>query len=86
MFQCTRCGLCCKKLPLNKIYKDLDRGDGICKYLDISSNLCSIYNKRPLKCNVDKFYQEYLKEVIPIDEYYRRNYKFCKTLKEKEGK
>ena len=82
MFQCTRCGLCCKNLALNKLYADLDRGDGICRYLDISNDLCSIYNKRPLMCNVDRFYREILKETMSIDDYYKKNYMVCKTLRE----
>ena len=82
MFKCTRCGLCCKNLKTNKLYSDLDRGDGICRYLDESSNLCGIYNDRPLKCNVDKYYHECLEGRMPIDEYYKINYKVCNNLKE----
>ncbi len=84
MFKCTCCGLCCKHLKYNKLYTDLDRGDGICRYFDVSSNLCSIYKDRPLKCNVDKFYQKNLKDIMPIENYYKMNYDVCKSLQEKE--
>jgi len=33
MFKCDKCGLCCSNIGNSKIYKDLDRGDGVCKYL-----------------------------------------------------
>ena len=65
-FPCTSCGLCCKqvetlltnkdKLPafqqflLTKFpYKTLE--DGSCEMLN-SDNQCSVYNDRPLICNV----------------------------------
>lgn len=33
MFECDKCGSCCKNLKKIGEYFDLDRGDGICKYL-----------------------------------------------------
>ncbi|MCX7694305.1 MAG: YkgJ family cysteine cluster protein [Caloramator sp.] len=69
-------------LKLNSIYEDLDRGDGICKYFDIDSRQCTIYDKRPIKCNIDLFYELYLKDDMDIEEYYRLNYLVCEKLKE----
>jgi len=40
MFQCDRCGCCCRNLHKSEIYAELDRGDGVCKYL--LGNLCTI--------------------------------------------
>ncbi len=79
MFKCDKCGLCCKALAANPIYKDLDRGDGICKYL--VENLCSIYENRPLKCRVDDAYRIFFKEKMTLEEYYSENYKVCNLLK-----
>ena len=79
MFKCDKCGLCCKSLAGNPIYKDLDRGDGICKYL--VDNLCSIYDNRPLLCRVDDAYNEYFKNCMTLEEYYEGNYKICNILK-----
>ena len=62
MFECDRCGACCRHLDISKLYAELDRGDGTCKYL--SGNLCSIYEKRPLLCRVDESYQKFFKEVM----------------------
>lgn len=54
MFVCDCCGLCCMSLKKSELYSDLDRRDGICRYFDTDSKLCTIYNEPPDKCNVDK--------------------------------
>ena len=81
MFKCDKCGQCCKNLKLSNLYLDLDRGDGICKYLE--NDLCSIYDKRPLKCRIDECYDLYFSKIMTLDEYYEENYKVCKELKKK---
>ena len=81
MFNCDKCGECCRNLKMSDIYSDLDRGDGICKYLD--GNLCSIYDKRPLKCRIDESYNEFFKDSMSLDEFYEENYKICKELKKR---
>lgn len=80
MFQCDKCGECCRNLCLSPLYAGLDRGDGICKYL--SGNLCSIYNSRPLLCRVDESYNVFFKGVMSIEDYYRMNYQACMKLKD----
>ena len=42
MFKCDCCGLCCMNLNKSDLYDDLNRGDGVCKYFDEVSKLCSI--------------------------------------------
>lgn len=79
MFPCDKCGACCRNLHLSPLYAELDRGDGVCKYL--SENLCSIYESRPLLCRVDESYEKFFKEVMSIEEYYRINLDACKKLK-----
>ena len=81
MFYCDCCGLCCMNLSKSEIYSDLDRGDGICKYFDMDSKLCTIYEERPEKCNVDKMYNNFFRYKMTIEEYYRLNYKACNELK-----
>lgn len=80
MFPCDKCGACCRNLHLSPLYAELDRGDGVCKYL--SENLCSIYESRPLLCRVDESYEKFFKEVMSIEEYYRINQEICKKLKD----
>lgn len=84
MFVCDCCGLCCMNLNKSELYSDLDRGDGICRYFDIDSKLCTIYDERPDKCNVDKIYVKFFKDKMTIEQYYQMNYVACGDLKKKE--
>lgn len=81
MFKCSQCGECCKNLDKSEIYKDLDRGDGTCIYLE--GNLCSIYENRPVICRIDECYELYFKTIYSLEEYYELNYKACKMLQNK---
>ena len=83
MFDCKQCGNCCRNLGKSEIYSDLDRGDGVCRYL--SGNLCSIYEERPLKCRVDECYKQFFKEWLDLDMYYRLNKEVCEILRKQEG-
>lgn len=82
MFPCDQCGECCRNLKLSDLYKDLDRGDGVCKYL--SGNLCSIYESRPLLCRIDESYQVYFRDLMSQEEFYRANLQVCSELKNKK--
>lgn len=82
MFPCDKCGGCCRNLDKSEIYSELDRGDGICKYL--VGNLCSIYEKRPLLCRVDECYEKYFYQWMSREDYYRLNIEECKKLIEEE--
>ena len=82
MFECDKCGCCCRNLSLSEMYADLDRGDGVCKYLN--GNLCSIYDERPLKCRVDESYQMLFKQQMTLEEFYQLNYESCEMLKRRK--
>ena len=84
MFVCDKCGLCCMKVGSSSIYYSLDRGDGVCKYFDISSKLCTRYNDRPLLCNIDEMYKAYFKDKMSKEEYYNLNYDVCNQFKQKQ--
>ena len=79
MFVCYKCGACCRNLHLSEIYADLNRGDGVCKYLQ--GNLCSIYDKRPLVCRIDDAYDEWFSDILTREQYYQLNYDGCKLLR-----
>lgn len=83
MFKCTCCGECCRNLDKSELYKDLDRGDGTCRYL--KENMCSIYEKRPTLCRVDDCYEIYLRDKYSLEDYYKLNYKVCNMLKNKRS-
>lgn len=79
MFKCDKCGECCRHLNKSELYRELDRGDGVCKYL--VHNLCSIYDERPLLCRVDEAYNAYFQSEMTKEEYYRLNYEGCKSIR-----
>lgn len=83
MFKCDKCGECCRNLSLSPNYADLDRGDGVCKYLQ--GNLCSIYSTRPLKCRIDESYKAFFANSISLEEYYKLNYDACEILKKSKN-
>lgn len=84
MFKCDCCGMCCRYVVSSPLYNDLDRGDGICKYFNCKTNLCNIYENRPIRCNVDKTYDLYFRDMMTRDDYYKLNNEACRKLK-KEG-
>jgi len=82
MFPCSGCGLCCQNIAGIKELQSHDRGDGICKYFDFETKGCSIYEQRPLICQVDGMYaQKYAKEYTQ-EEFYRLNANVCNALQE----
>ena len=78
IFECKQCGNCCRHLDRSELYKDLDRGDGVCRYL--KDNLCSIYEDRPLLCRIEESYNEVFSEVYTKEEYYRLNEEDCRNI------
>lgn len=80
MFPCDCCGCCCKNLSKTKEHMKLDRGDGVCRYLQ--NNLCSIYEHRPLACRIDENYELFYSDKMTLEEYYRLGIEVCKKLKE----
>ena len=83
MFNCDKCGACCKSIAGIELLANLDRGDGVCKYLNEVSNLCEIYNERPLLCNVEKSYEYFFSEYFTWEEFKALNYAACEKLKNK---
>lgn len=81
MFKCDSCGLCCRHLYLNPMYDKMHAGDGVCFFLDQETNRCTIYQNRPLLCNVDAMYEFMYKEQMTREEFYELNYKECAKLK-----
>ena len=85
-FECDRCGACCRHLmSFGAAYTFLDRGDGICKYLNLNNNLCTIYENRPILCNVKEGYKKFFNDM-PYEEYISRTIQGCKKLKDIQDK
>lgn len=80
-FSCDCCGACCKNIRYSYFYsEDLDRGDGVCKYLT-TDNLCAIYADRPIFCNIDAYYDRYLSDKMSREEFHELNRAACERLK-----
>lgn len=79
-FPCTRCGACCRSVANNSTTDFLNRGDGVCKYLNDSTNLCSIYENRPDICRVDLQYKINYQKYISWDKFSELNQKACIIL------
>lgn len=81
-FYCDCCGACCSHLEqFAGLFDDLDRGDGVCRFYDPQSKLCSIYEKRPLKCRVEEGYKAFFAGAVSYEEYLAGTYKACRALK-----
>lgn len=83
MFRCDCCGLCCMNLHGSDLYDDLNRGDGICCFFDEKTKLCTIYENRPDKCNIDRMYELIFKDSMSREQYYQMNYDACNELKKR---
>ena len=81
LFPCERCGACCQSVGRSEAYRDLDRGDGACRHYDDATHLCRIYDHRPLRCNVDAFYDAFLSDKIPYKDYVAQNRDACQELR-----
>ena len=79
---CTKCGACCRHLNLVGLpeeFLDLDRGDGVCRFLE--SNLCSIYVQRPYICNHKSMYElEYKVKFSSFQEYVKFLTILCREI------
>ncbi len=58
-----------------------DAGNGVCKFLDLETNRCKIYESRPLICRVDEAHKK-LYSHIPLKEFYAKNAEVCNALQE----
>lgn len=81
MFPCTMCGECCKKMGNTPWGKNLALSNGVCKWLDMRTNRCLIYSKRPLVCNVDAYYEKYYASRMSREDFYLLNIEQCNDLK-----
>lgn len=81
-FECSKCGLCCKCLDGVSGMEGYHAGDGVCNFLEPDTNLCLIYDSRPVMCNVDEGYDEYFSGIMTREEFYAENTAACKVLQD----
>ena len=82
-FPCNGCGLCCENIGHINELTSYDRGDSVCKFL--KDKQCSIYNDRPLICQIDGMYEHVFYEHFSKEEYYFENLKACKQMQMERG-
>ena len=82
MFPCTGCGLCCQNISTVEELKEFDLGTGICKYFDLITNSCMIYDSRPDICKVDTMFNLKYKKYFTKEEFYIENANVCNSLQE----
>ena len=78
-FPCTKCAACCKNISHLKAILPV-KEDGSCEHL--VNNQCSVYNNRPLICNIQKLAE---KSQIPIKKFYKQNAIACNKMIEELG-
>jgi len=59
---------------MGALFSDLDDGSGCCKYFDKKTNLCSIYEKRPIQCRITEGYYAFF-SFIPYETYIKKKYR-----------
>lgn len=84
-FNCTKCGACCKNIAYIAELRDCDKGNGVCKHLDLGTNECKIYANRPTICRVDEMFEKYFSSILSKAEFYKLNAKCCNILQEQQG-
>ncbi len=73
---CSKCnGKCCRH-----VVSMLDRGDGTCKHFNEDTHRCEVYDSRPLICDVDKFYDKFMRGVMSREKWYQMQYEACKKI------
>ena len=85
-FHCDCCGICCQNLRKSPLYADLDDGTGTCKYFSRRTRKCTIYYRRPIKCNLLLTYKKKFRKYLSLEQYYALNYQACAQLKEEMKK
>lgn len=79
-FDCKGCGTCCRNLPTHPLFAGMHNGDGVC--FKLVDNKCSIYEDRPLVCNIYKGWEVIFKDLYTLEQWYELNKKGCKYLEE----
>ncbi|WP_372886337.1 YkgJ family cysteine cluster protein [Psychrobacter sp.] len=82
LFPCTACGQCCKNVHLSELTNYLNRSDGTCRHFDDKTNLCLIYEDRPLICRIEEYYDKHLSHLYEWDGFVKMNLEVCEQLKD----
>jgi Fe-S-cluster containining protein len=77
-WKCNMCGECCRHVDRVPALREFAKEDGSCSFLE--GNKCSIYDHRPLVCNVRGIYERFFKGQVPEDLFYEKTAQACAEL------
>ena len=80
-FPCNGCGKCCRHVDRSQETSWLDRGDAVCRHFDEVTNLCLIYEDRPLVCRVEEYYEQHLSRSFEWNDFVKINLEICQNLR-----
>ncbi|MFB1344046.1 YkgJ family cysteine cluster protein [Helicobacter pylori] len=73
--------MCCKNITGIIELIGFDTGNGVCKFLDLKTNRCKIYESRPLICRIDEAHKKLYPHIL-LKEFYAKNAEICNALQE----
>ena len=85
MYPCQKCSACCRLVGRVVLGEKMADADGVCHFLDRTTNLCTQYENRPIFCNVDKFYERYYVDNMKREVFYKINQQECERLRKLLG-
>ena len=81
IYNCEACGAqCCRNWNPAKYDKTIVNEQGICKYLNVNTNLCTIYETRPDFCRIYKWYEQQYSMTISLEQFLSEQKLGCKVL------
>lgn len=81
-FPCFKCGCCCRNVSQDPQLSAWATADGACRYFDLDTNECVIYDARPDVCNVWKCYRaDYESVGATWDDFVFTNMLNCAALR-----
>lgn len=76
---CESCGAqCCKNWNIARFDPSMSDENGVCIYLDKNTNLCTIYDDRPIFCRVYQYFTQV--SNMPFEQMTYHAKQGCKAL------
>ena len=86
-YKCDGCGECCRNWNPAQHDVTLVDQNGVCKYLNEKTNLCTIYKNRPIFCRTGEYYEQIVKPSrISFEHYLHQQKMGCDILRQQAKK
>lgn len=81
-YKCENCGACCRFWNPAKYDPTIVDKNGNCKYLDLNTKKCTIYDNRPIFCRIEAWYHanEDINKNYSYEEFIRQQKIGCDIL------